>query len=115
MNTKVKQKKMKDATTAYLTSSGHYFCRYEPYVWLESSQTYKECNTIVYYDKKTLERIQLATAKCNVCNGVMMSTKCGDFQACGCGASFVDTDRWFPERHRYGGDCTPITIEGVKL
>lgn len=108
MSTKVEQKKkMKDATTAYLTSSGRYFCRHEP--------SYKECNSIAYYDKKTLERIQLATAKCNVCNEVMMSTKCGDFQACGCGASFVDTDRWFPERHRYGGDCTPITIEDVKL
>lgn len=93
-----KEKKMKDGTTAYLTQSERYYCRKEPDkdLW----------DTIEYY---TLEGdyIPLSKAVCAKCEDVIQSRHCGDFQRCSCGASFVDTDRWTPERHRYGGDAKP--------
>lgn len=47
--------------------------------------------------------VNMAKAECEVCNDVMESTRPGDFVGCKCGQSFVDTDRWFPNLHRYGG------------
>ena len=80
---------MTDGTTAYLAKSGNYYCR-------------KYGDSISYYSLEG-ERIQLAKAKCKKCGDIMVSKRCGDFVQCSCGESFVDTDRWFPERHRYGG------------
>lgn len=90
---------MNDGTTAYLTYSKRYYVRREPDVHYWSH--------IVYYglDKN---RIHLAKAKCKLCGEIMESKCCGDFQPCKCGASFVDTDRWLPERHRYGGETEPF-------
>lgn len=78
-----------------LTTSGKYYIR-------------KWGRTLLYYDLNK-KRIHLAKGKCNSCGEVIKSRRCGDFVQCKCGASFVDTDRWFPERHRYGGDITIIT------
>lgn len=52
--------------------------------------------------------IPLAKGKCLECGDVMESKRCGHFVECSCGKSYVDTDRWFPERHRYGGCSTQI-------
>jgi hypothetical protein len=86
---------MKDGTYAWLTGSGNYYARREP--------NYENWTGIAYYNKETLERIPLAKAHCPECQQIIQSKQCGDFVSCGCGASFVDTDRWYPERHRYGG------------
>lgn len=92
-------KKMKDGSTAYLTQTGKYFVRREP----ERHSFTK----IVYY---TLggEHIPLAKGKCKECGQVIESQMCGDFVPCKCAKSFVDTDRWMPERHRYGGEVEAI-------
>ena len=87
--------KMADGATAYVSPSCRYFIRYEP--------EFAGFTSIAYYDLKTRERIPLAKGSCSECGETMESRMCGDFQGCGCGKSFVDTDRWFPERHRYGG------------
>lgn len=85
---------MKDGSIGYLTGTGRYYCRREP----EKNNFTK----IVYYTLEG-EHIPLAKAKCGKCGEIIESQMCGDFVRCTCGESFVDTDRWFPERHRYGG------------
>ena len=89
---------MKDGSVAYLSGSKSYFVRREP--------DKDKWDTIKYY---TLERehIPLARAKCSECKEIIESKYCGDFRQCKCTKSFVDTDRWTPERHRYGGKATP--------
>lgn len=87
---------MQDGTQGWKTSSGRYYCRREP-----NRDTF---DRIVYYTLKG-ELIPLAKAKCSECGDILESKMCGDFQSCSCGKSFVDTDRWFPERHRYGGEA----------
>ena len=77
-----------------LTPSGKYYVKY----WGQK---------IMYYDLE-LNRVWLAKAKCKSCNQVIESKRCGHFVKCTCGASFIDTDRWFPERHRYGGEAIAI-------
>lgn len=47
-------------------------------------------------------------AKCNACGQVIVSERPGDFASCDCGKSFIDTDRWFPERYRLGGEAKPL-------
>lgn len=96
-------RRMKDGTTAYLSSSKRYFIRREP--------NPDNWQVIEYYtlDK---EYIQLAKAECNKCHTILASKHCGDFVSCECG-NFVDTDRWMPERHRYGGDVKPINGENT--
>lgn len=91
---------MKDGEYAWLTESKNYYCRREP--------DFDNWTGIAYYDAKTLERIPLAKGKCPSCKQIIESQHCGDFVPCGCGNSFVDTDRWAPERHRYGGQVIPI-------
>lgn len=95
--------KMQDGTEAWKTPSGLYFCRAEP--------SYEDRQSIAYF---TLDgvRIPLAKGKCEKCGDVVESKMCGDFQRCKCGASAVDTDRWFPERHRFIG---PISNEGKEV
>lgn len=88
------EKKMKDGSTAYLTASKRYYCRREPKV--------DDFNKIVYYTLSG-EHIPLASGTCEECGEKLESQICGDFKQCKCGKSFVDTDRWMPERHRYGG------------
>ena len=61
-----------------------------------------EGDTIKYYDLSK-KRIPLASGTCKECGDKIESKRCGDFVSCKCGKSFVDTDRWFPERHRFGG------------
>jgi hypothetical protein len=75
--------KMKDGSNAWLTESGNYYARREP--------SYDNWKSIAYYNKDTLERIQLAKAYCTECQQIIESKQCGDFVSCGCGASFVDT------------------------
>ena len=48
-------------------------------------------------------------AKCKSCKQVMVSERGGQFVTCDCGESFIDTDRWFPERIRLGGEAELIT------
>lgn len=86
--------KMSDGSEAWLTPSGSYYCRAEP--------SYQKRTSIAYYSLKK-ESIKLAEGICLNCKETIKSKMCGDFQLCSCGKSFVDTDRWFPERHRYGG------------
>lgn len=88
---------MADGKYAWLTASGNYYARREP--------DYENWKSIAYYNKETKERIPLAKAQCSDCKQMLESKMCGDFVSCGCGKSFVDTDRWFPERHRYGGNA----------
>jgi hypothetical protein len=87
---------MKDGEIATLTES----CKYYSRRYLNENEKV----VIVYYglDKK---KVSLARAVCQKCKFVMESKTCGDYVPCLCGASFVDTDRWFPERHRFGGDA----------
>ena len=51
-------------------------------------------------------------AKCKSCGEVIVSERPGHFVECECGKSFIDTDRWFPERYRIGGNAEAITDEG---
>jgi hypothetical protein len=88
-------KQMQDGTEAYLSQSKKHFIRREP--------DEHEWNTIKYYTLEG-ESIQLAKATCGTCDDVIESQCCGDFVTCKCGDSSVDTDRWFPERHRYIGN-----------
>lgn len=87
---------MGDGTEAYLTTSRLYYSRNNGN------------GEIAYYDHTTLLRIPLAAAKCAKCEQVIRSMRCGDFVQCKCGDSYVDTDRWMPERHRYGGAAIAI-------
>ena len=88
-------KKMKDGTTAYLTKSGDYYVSRKPGVKFKSQ--------ISYYTLEG-ERIPLAQGECLDCGGWIESKRCGDWQTCPCERSYVDTDRWSPELHRYGGN-----------
>lgn len=90
---------MSDGTEAWLTPSGNYFCRAE--------SSYEKREKIVYYSLEK-NHIPLAKAQCEECKDIIESKMCGDFHYCSCGASFVDTDRWMPERHRYGGKAKMI-------
>lgn len=92
---KRRMKKMQDGREARLTSSGRYYVRHWGY-------------TIMYYTLKG-ERIPLARARCEDCKELLISKRCGHFVQCSCGASFVDTDRWVPESHRYGGQVKQVT------
>lgn len=89
-----KEKTMKDGTMGYLSKSKRYYIRQEPY---------PKWKKIRYYTLDG-ELIKLAKATCPNCDEVIESKSCGDFVMCECGKSFVDTDRWYPERHRYGGE-----------
>ena len=89
---------MNDGTTAYLSSSKRYYIRQEGYPDDVSGKR------IEYYTLRG-RYIHLARAKCLDCGEEIWSRRCGDFQRCRCGASYVDTDRRVPERHRYGGAC----------
>lgn len=95
-----KEKQMQDGTTAYLSASGKWYIRQEPYPKWER---------ICYY---TLEgaKVELAKGRCRKCKDIIESQHCGDFVSCSCGESFVDTDRWSPKRHRYGGEIELILI-----
>lgn len=95
-------KEMEDGTTAYLTLSKHYFVRREPKA--------DKWTRIKYYSLDG-EKVQLAKGKCKSCQQIIESKHCGDYVSCGCGKSFVDTDRWFPERHRFGGEVEPLSYE----
>lgn len=86
--------KMKDGTEAWLQPSGNYYCRRSP--------SYDDWDSIVYYNLDK-ELVPLASATCPACKEKIESKMCADFKTCKCGKSFVDTDRWCPERHRYGG------------
>lgn len=86
--------KMNDGTEAWLLPSGRYYARAEP--------SYEDFQSCAYYSLDK-DGIPLAKGTCNQCGQTLESKMCGDFQSCACG-SFVDTDRWFPERHRYGGN-----------
>lgn len=85
---------MQDGTKGYLSNSKNYFIRREP-----NPENWTE----IRYYKLTGERILLAKAMCDNCGEIVESKHCGDFQSCYCGESFVDTDRWMPERQRFGG------------
>lgn len=50
-------------------------------------------------------------AKCKSCGEIIVSERPGHFVECGCGESFIDTDRWFPDRYRLGGDAELIEEE----
>jgi hypothetical protein len=95
-----KEKQMQDGTTAYLSASKRYYIRREPY---------PKWKRIHYY---TLEgaKVELAKGKCKKCKDIIESFHCGHYASCSCGESFVDTDRWNPERHRYGGEIEPIAL-----
>lgn len=90
---------MNDGVEAWLTQSGNYYCRAEPY---------PNWKKLIYYglDKN---HIPLASGRCGSCDEILESKYCGNFVQCPCRKSFVDTDRWTPEMHRYGGDIKPIT------
>lgn len=88
------EKIMKDGSKAYLTQSERYFVRREPD---------KDNWTKIEYYTLEGEYIPLAKATCPECKETIQSQHCGDFVQCSCGKSFVDTDRWMPERQRYGG------------
>ena len=92
--------KMNDGTTAYLSMSKRYFVRREPKV--------DKWTSIRYYNIETLDEVALAKAKCGDCGDIIQSKHCGDYVGCSCGKSFVDTDRWMPERHRWGGNCIEV-------
>ena len=95
---------MQDGTEAWLTSSGNYYCRrYRLTPKLKRKvPTIRGWNGIDYY---TLDGayIPLASATCSSCQTPIQSLHCGDFVTCPCGRTSVDTDRWFPERHRMIG------------
>lgn len=90
---------MEDGKQAWPTQSGDYYCRREPDI-------YKWTSIVYYTINKT--RIRLAEGSCGACGEHLISKHCGDFVSCKCGKSYLDTDRWFPERQRYGGELQPI-------
>ena len=45
------------------------------------------------------------TAICKACKDIMVSERGGHFVSCKCEKSFIDRDRWFPERVRLGGEA----------
>lgn len=47
-------------------------------------------------------------AKCKSCQQIIISERPGHFVRCDCGKSFIDTDRWFPDRVRLGGEAEYI-------
>lgn len=93
-----KEETMKDGTIAHLSESKRYYIRREPF---------PKWKRIKYYTLDG-ESIPLAKGKCMTCKKILESKCCGDFQSCECG-SLVDTDRWFPERHRFGGNIKLLT------
>lgn len=80
-------------TNLKLTPSGRYYTKQEG-----------EFTRFFDLDKNP---IPLASATCGECGEIIESKRYGDFVQCKCHASFVDTDRWFPEGHRYGGAAKP--------
>lgn len=91
---------MGDGRQAWLTPSCRYFAR-------------RHGQSIWYYglDKA---RIRLARAKCTSCGKMIESKRCGHFVSCPCRKSFCDTDRFEPERHRFGGNAAPNYLEDKK-
>lgn len=103
---------MADSTKAWPTRSNNLFVRREfhsPQGHVIHIQSYP-WNHIAYYDKNSLERLYLAEARCLNCNTIVRSKHCGDFATCNCGKIFVDTNRWFPNSHRYGGNSKDMVI-----
>lgn len=101
---------MQDGSRAWLSASKKYYVRREyhsPKGFCITIQAYP-WNHIEYYDLEG-RYIPLAMARCNNCHDLIRSKHCGDFVSCSCKKSGVDTDRWFPERHRYIGDCMGIS------
>lgn len=99
-----KQETMKDDTVAWLTASGNYYARrYRLTPKTSRERPDKDRWTHIAYYTLEGERVPLAKAECAECGDVLESKHCGDFVVCKCGQSSVDTDRWFPERHRYLG------------
>lgn len=97
---------MPDGSKAWLTHSRKYYARMERHTPRLITVTMDGWTHIAYYDVKTKERIQLSRAECKECHAIIESKHCGDFVSCPCGKSSVDTDRWFPERHRFIGQAT---------
>jgi ribosomal protein S27AE len=89
------EKIMEDGNVAYLTESKNWYARRMP--------DKDNWTSIDYY---TLEGkyIKLPNGTCPNCKEHIQSKHCGDFVRCSCGECFVDTDRWCPERGRFGGN-----------
>lgn len=87
--------RMNDGHEAWLQPSKRYYARRHP--------SYEDYHSIYYYDL-TKNRVLLAKATCPECKETIESKMCGDFVQCSCGKSYVDTNRWSPEIHRYGGE-----------
>ena len=47
-------------------------------------------------------------AKCKSCKQIIISKRPGHFVSCDCGKSYIDTDRWLPDRIRLGGNAELI-------
>lgn len=94
-------KTMTDGTIAVITYSKLYYVRrmykWKSYSW--KSKGYKKYDRIEYYSLHW-KYIPLASAECEYCWEIIQSQMCWDFVTCKCWSTSVDTDRWFPERHR---------------
>lgn len=92
---------MKDGTTAVLTISQTFYIR-QMYKWKSYTHPLKNGETwdrIEYYTLRG-DYIPLAMAECKECEEIIQSQYCWHFVTCKCGSTNVDTDRWFPNRHR---------------
>ena len=88
---------MSDGRIGYLTKSERYYVYRHDIEYI-----------IDYYTLDGI-RILLPSGTCSECGEFLQSLRCGHFVQCGCGSCFVDTDRWMPERGRYGGNLANLT------
>lgn len=96
-----KIKIMNDGTTAVLTYSKLYYAR-QMYRWKSYNRPRKvnEPYDRVEYYTLHWKYIPLASTECTHCSEIIQSQMCGHYVTCKCWRTSVDTDRWFPERHR---------------
>lgn len=92
---------MRDGTVWFLSISWRYYIRHM-YKWKSYVGKPRQCfnwDRIEYYDLRW-NYIPLAMAECSNCGDIIQSQYCWHFVTCSCWDTSVDTDRWFPERHR---------------
>ena len=92
---------MRDGTVGVITVSWRYYVRHM-YKWksyVRRPRPWFKWDRIEYYDLHG-NYIPLAMAECSNCGDIIQSQYCWHFVSCSCWDTSVNTDRWFPERHR---------------
>lgn len=93
---------MNDGTIGVLSQSCRYYLRhmYKGKSYTERPKKYPfKWDRIEYYTLRW-KYIPLASTECKKCWDIIQSQYCWHYVTCSCWSTSVETDRWFPARHR---------------